>query len=164
MGQVLTMTFPKQTRCLLCFVQCLSLLLAGYSSDVSLAVELATDFVFGVDFQIVQTEIEGSEPQQTPAVASDKDFGTSRRLVSLENLEQDAARKVRVTLLNANREPIATRLCIVENTENQVITLVIGQQCRNVDCANTRETCVAGECQDATCMSGTEDTCNISAG
>lgn len=122
----------------------------------TLAIDLRTDYVPGVEASEAIIAVDGDE-ERTAALAIGDDLIDGVRVAELE-LDSAQAR-VTVTLRQNGRD-VGERELIVELDENRVVTAVITRDCEGVSCP---EACLNGQCVELGCTPETPERCPSSS-
>ncbi|MCZ7685997.1 MAG: hypothetical protein M5U28_47455 [Sandaracinaceae bacterium] len=135
----------------------------------ALVVEVRTDFVPGLEFVAVRTEISRHPDGPTfvgavPAVLGDP-YLERVRLAELSGLSPGTWH-VHTTLSDALGRLVASQVTSVELRTAQVATIVIDRDCGGVECPSieedpSRASCIGGECGPATCTEETPSGCPV---
>lgn len=128
------------------------------SGDGLLLVDLRTDLVPGVDFDRVEVVagVVSTGRSLTPDAATE-DWTRGVRVGELPLVEGRHEVEVR---LASRGDSVLSRLLSVEIEGRTGVTLLLSRECRDVICG-ADETCLAGQCVDPACVSGTESICGF---
>lgn len=147
--------------------------LAGCSgTPVGVTVDLISDWVPGLDFVAVETEISseafdvGSAAEVRQAsltVTGTERFLRGARVAELDDVGT-GRRFVRVRLLDATGRAIATRILDLTLERSFAVTLLVTRSCRDVECpapagAPELSECQAGTCVDPRCSPSSPEFC-----
>ncbi len=142
---------------------------ASSNARVDLRVQLRTDFRSGTEFFAVATELVATgERQLTPALLTSGDVSV-RTVAEFPNVSTARGRRVRMTLLGIDETALATRTVSFDQDQTATIQVVITRSCEDVSCPSATgdlqaSECLAGECVDPSCVTGTESTCRRTRG
>jgi hypothetical protein len=158
----------RWTACLLAF-----LLVACSPGELSLFVDVKTDFVPNEEFTLVRTDLFEDTPDATSIpIASDivetlgqpaASFVTGLRVGELSELSP-GTRVVRVQLLSRDGLVVIERLARVPLNQSRVVTLLLTRDCYGVTCPRAGDSaeldqCLGGRCVDPACTVEDLDTC-----
>jgi hypothetical protein len=140
-------------------VALLALSLASCAPDTgALVVLVVTDLEAGEDFVGVELEVLARERglAHEDFVATGGSWLTPVPVAEVHGLPLETL-LVRVTLLAARRQRVASREVVVMHTGDRALTVVIGSSCASVACpaagdAPDATSCVAGECRQPDCV------------
>lgn len=145
--------------------------LAGCDDGLTLAVDVRTDMVPGIEFVRVETSLlEEPTPgapvttraQQELTVDPGEDFAGGVRVAELGGLAP-GEQLVRVRFYGARGALVLERAARVTLTADQVITVLLTRDCRGVECpapsAPDLAACLAGRCVDERCLPESMDAC-----
>ncbi|MEZ4337536.1 MAG: hypothetical protein R3B82_13030 [Sandaracinaceae bacterium] len=133
-----------------------ALLLTGCATETLLVVDVRTDFVPGVEFTLVQTEVAGGPTVRTPADAN-ADYVASQRAAEVTGLAEGMQR-VTVSLFDDGRL-VTTRDVLVEVRGSVAVTVLLSRDCGGVVCSEPDSTCVGGVCADPRCSEEASEFC-----
>jgi hypothetical protein len=138
--------------------------------DVTLTVDLRTDFAFGDEFTRVETLL-ASEPITTTTETrrveatglEGADLVGGHRIAELGDVGK-GTRFIRVRLLDASGVAVIARDAVVELEANTSITVVVSRRCTGLVCPaagdpETHTACAAGSCVDPRCTPETPELC-----
>lgn len=141
-------------------IACALITLFACSSDAgSLAVDLRTDLVPGVEFDRIEVQVGASVES---AMVMSGDFLRGVRVAAFDDLSPGAQTgELRMRALSG---AVISRPFQAEvRGASSVITLVVSRDCRNVDCpgdsAGLGSACLGGRCGDARCSAETPEFC-----
>ncbi|HEY8429527.1 MAG TPA: hypothetical protein VIL20_14175 [Sandaracinaceae bacterium] len=127
---------------------------------VVLVVDLKTDYVAGRQFFGVRTEV--GDPELASIVESEDTFASAagdylhgERVAELKGLSPGTV-AVRVTLMDALGQPLATRTTITTLSAHHALTVLITSSCEGVTCPGPSDdpsftACLGGACVDPRC-------------
>jgi len=146
----------------------LAVLLASCSDgSADLTVDVVTDYVPGVDFAIVETEVSAEDPsagatgtvqRAQTMVTGSEDFLRGARVAEISDVGL-GRRYVRVTLRDAAEARVAVRTLSLNLSGSFAATLLFTSDCEGVECTAPQE-CQAGECVDPQCSPSTPEFCS----
>jgi hypothetical protein len=143
---------------------CVALAAGCEQGSGSLAVDLRTDLVPGVEFIAARTEIlppgqlgpgaVGDPSVSTPATTIDR-YALGVRIAELSGLPL-GTRGVRVRLVDASGATVVERVTLVPIEARSIVTIVITRDCRGVSCPRPADpagatTCLGGRCVSPEC-------------
>ncbi len=135
----------------------LTLLAACAPEPLTLAVDLRTDFVPGMEFTAVVTELEAVEVGEVPAERGDRAFLDGIRVAELRAVPS-GTHHVRVSVRDANGGSLAERPVIVDLDTSTAVTVVMTRDCFGVVCPPPEDpelvSCFGGTCADPRCLYG----------
>lgn len=131
----------------------LAVLAVGCEGDVSLVVDLRTDFVPGVEFVAARTAVDGRVDDRVAARGDD--FLRGIRIAEPGRFGR-GVRDVTVTLLDLDGRELVQRHTVLNHDSDFAMTMLITRDCRDVTCPGAGDaaelsTCIAGSCADPTC-------------
>ena len=139
-----------------------ALAVAGCGQDPpELSVDVKTDFVPGVEFATVRTELIASGAAtsltQTATAARTDDFLAGHRVAEFVITPGDYA--VRVSLVEAGTSVLIGRETVLTLRESYALTVLVTRSCRDVRCplpsdTSERTACVGGRCVSPRCIPG----------
>ncbi len=153
----------------------LALVLASCStSPIGLTVDVVSDWVPGLDFVAVDTEIssapftgpaDGEVRQETYDITGSEDFFRGVRVSELEDVGA-GRRFVRVSMRDAAGRFIARRTIDLDLTTSFAATVLLTRSCQAVVCpapagAPELSECQAGRCVDPHCSPSTPELCPV---
>lgn len=129
-------------------------LAAGCGGGPTLAVDLRTDWVPGIEFAGVRVELEGAEPADVLAFPSD-DYLRGQRVAELRDLPSGQS-TLHVTLhVPETGAVLDRRSVLVDTTSARVVTVLVprrpGTCGRDADCADVAA-CASAVCVEAACL------------
>lgn len=131
------------------------LLTACSSSPASLVVDVRTDLVPGVEFDVLRLAIDGESVALTTADAT-LDYLAGARIAEIDEL---APGTYRLTLTAAARgEPVLERNVLVQLHGEHAVTVLMTRDCRDVTCG-AGQSCVGGSCVSESCTPETPAEC-----
>lgn len=155
----------------LAVVVSVALLVLGCEGSRTLTVDLRTDFVGGVEFTAVQTDVLEGPPdgpsvdrEVLAAFADPTAWFRGRRVAEVSGLSGEDY-TVRVSLLRADGSTVAARLVRVTVRSSYALVVVITRDCQDVVCPGPGDpaealTCFGGRCVDPRCGAAeTADAC-----
>jgi hypothetical protein len=136
--------------------------------EATLAVELKTDWVPGLQLYGIRTEV-GPVGLATVEASSDMfamprgDYLAGQRVAEFSDVSP-GPKAVRVTLLDADGDPIAVQTVIIEVSSVHVVTVLISSSCEAVTCPGEGDdpahtACLGGRCVDPRCSPQTPEFC-----
>lgn len=125
------------------------------SEPEGLVVSLQSDFVAAIEFDRVETSVDGAGEILT-SVSAGESFDRPRPLTTYRDLEP-GRREVQVQLWAGARR-VASRRVMVEFRGSQLVNVVIARTCAGIECA-AHQTCAGGVCVNPTCVTGAEPSC-----
>ncbi|RLB55974.1 MAG: hypothetical protein DRJ42_04615 [Deltaproteobacteria bacterium] len=137
------------------------------SDGPALRVDLRTDYVPGLEFARVRTEIGGgtgaSGAFADHDAAATADYLEGVRVGEFEGLDAGDL-SLTIQLLRLDGTTLASRLAVVRFSKSAGVTVLLSRSCADVTCPGTGDpaterACVAGSCVDPTCLAGDEETC-----
>lgn len=143
-----------------------SSLLSCGDDEVDLTVDVITNYVPGVDFAVVVTEVSAtalalgspaSVQRAETTVNGDEDFLRGARVAEIADVGA-GRRYVRVTLRDASDARLAVRTVELNLAGSFAATVLFTSACESVVC-DPPEECQAGECVDARCSPSTPEFC-----
>lgn len=141
----------------------ITLPVAGCDAEtVDLVVELRTDFVAGVEFTNVRTELASRGSELTPARVGE-DFTERQRVAEFAGLAP-GTHMLSVALVDAAGRDVIVRRVRVMQTSSFSVTVLISRDCAAVDCPGPMDgpdavECVGGRCAPLQCVDGDEPSC-----
>jgi len=146
----------------------LTLLLGACApSDVSLSVDIVTDWQPFLDFTAVHTELWSTPPGEGGTssgvlfaeyeVDGDEPFISGHRVAELDGLVP-GPRWVRVTLRDPEERAVARRTLALELSSDFAATLLLARACSGIECAPPQE-CQGGACVDPECSPTSTEFC-----
>ncbi|MBX3270465.1 MAG: hypothetical protein KF729_09405 [Sandaracinaceae bacterium] len=117
---------------------------------VDLAVDLRTDFLPGIEFVAVRTELGGTGASTERAALGDRSFLTGARVAELNGLAP-GTHFVRLTLVDGFGDPVAERPFLIEALSSRAVTVVVSRNCAGRTCPSG-QTCFGGQCADERCL------------
>jgi len=137
-------------------------LLSACSADqLSMVVELRTDFVAGTDFDSVETRIDGARPTTTDALLGQA-FAEGRRVAAFDDVGV-GTHMVAVTLFTGS-VVVATRHVVVDFRDSSTVTILVTRDCVDIVCPGRGDApnlteCHGGRCVEPECNPDTPDAC-----
>ncbi len=138
------------------------LVLTGCSGDqLSMIVELRTDFAAGVDFDLVETRIDGTRPARTE-VRIGQPFAEGRRVAAFDSLA--AGTHTATVTLFSGTVTVATRHVVVDLRGSTTITVLVTRDCADIVCPGRGDApnlteCHGGRCVEPECTPETPEAC-----
>jgi hypothetical protein len=148
------MSFASARRLALALAPLAALICVGLASGCApesreLAVDLQTDFVPGVEFDLVTVTLDDGDPEETAAALTHR-YDRPRRVLEAHDV-MPGHRTVEVVLARSGAE-VARRRIEMSFDRSYLLTVVITRSCRDVTCEVGDDTeCVAGMCVPPDC-------------
>jgi len=137
----------------------------GCSGDeLSLAIDLRTDFAGGIEFTTVRTRLEAFGVQEREHTAMrGLPYLDGQRIGEFDGLAP-GLRVVLVQLLDAEDRLVAERTVRLDQRSDFGITVLVTRDCANVSCPGadddpSLDTCIGGVCADPTCSERDRSSC-----
>lgn len=137
--------------------------MSGCTSAGSLIVEVRTDYVAGVDFEVVQTtlSVEGVETVREQRELAADLASTPGRVAEIDPLPL-GSHEVTVRLVDAMGATVASQPVLVDVRGPRAVTVVITRRCRALHCPEDGDdpratACVSGECVPPECAQDDAD-------
>lgn len=131
------------------------LLSACSSPPGSLVVDVRTDLVPEVEFDVLEVVIDGEPAVLTSADAS-LDFLTGARVAEFDDLSSGSHRLTIIAV--ARGEPVLERSVLVEVDGARAVTVLMTRDCAGVMCG-AGQSCVGGTCASESCTPETPAEC-----
>jgi len=144
----------------------ISVLGACAPSDVSLSVDVITDWQPFLDFTTVHTELWSTPPGDSAPggvvladyeVDGDEAFIAGHRVAELTGLVA-GPRWVRVTLRDPEERAVARRTVALDLTSSFAATVLLARACAGIECTAPQE-CQGGSCVDPECSPTSTEFC-----
>jgi cysteine-rich repeat protein len=135
----------------------LPLSLFGCESGPRLLVDLRTDFVSGVEFHRVSTEVSGVDREFEREALRGASFADGVRVAEVTGVDAGVT-AVTVRLLSADGSELARRTVVIEVRGSTGVSVVIARSCREIVCPDA-STCVGGACASTRCVEASSPDC-----